>query len=48
MTLLGDYAVEVISAYVVSLLMIGGLVWLSARAARKARAAVERAEQRHG
>ncbi|WP_373356967.1 heme exporter protein CcmD [Pseudoroseicyclus sp. CXY001] len=44
MTFLGDYAAEVISAYIVSLLLIGGLVWLSFAQARRARAAVERAE----
>ena len=32
---LGDYAVEVLSAYAVTAVLLGGLVWLSlARAAR--------------
>ena len=48
MSFLGDYAVEVISAYIVSLALMGALVWLSVRAARKAREAVARAEVRHG
>ncbi|NDV00769.1 heme exporter protein CcmD [Pseudoroseicyclus tamaricis] len=46
--LLGDYAGEVISAYIVSLALIGGLVWLSALQARRARKQLKRAESRHG
>jgi len=49
---LGKYVVEVLSAYAVSIVLLLGLVWVSVRAARKARetlAAVEaRKEQRDG
>jgi heme exporter protein D len=42
---LGTYATEVLSAYAVSLLLIGALVWRSLHVARGLRAAMERAER---
>jgi heme exporter protein D len=41
---LGKYAVEVLSAYAVSLALLGGLVALTLRRGRKARAALDEAE----
>lgn len=41
---LGKYAVEVMSAYAASLLIIVGLVWQSWARSRKVRAELERAE----
>ncbi|MBO9471953.1 heme exporter protein CcmD [Shimia sp. R10_1] len=43
---LGKYADTVLSSYAVSLLLIAGLVWLSIRAARKARADLDKVEAR--
>jgi len=44
MTDLGAYAVEVMSAYAVSLLLLAGLVWVSWRRAVKVRRALEQIE----
>jgi heme exporter protein D len=41
---LGQYAVEVLSAYVVSIALILGIVWFSWRRYAKVRAALEKAE----
>jgi heme exporter protein D len=41
---LGSYAVYVLSAYAVSVVLLVGLVGLSLRGARQARAALERRE----
>lgn len=43
---LGKYALEVLSAYVVSLVLLIGLIWISLRAGRKARAALKDIEAR--
>ncbi|NBD28547.1 MAG: heme exporter protein CcmD [Alphaproteobacteria bacterium] len=43
---LGKYVVEVLSAYAVSILLLLGLVWLSVRSARKARATLDAVENR--
>ncbi len=45
---LGDYAAPVLSAYAVSIILIGGLVLASLHRARKARAALRAAEQEQG
>ncbi|MDR9428727.1 MAG: heme exporter protein CcmD [Salibaculum sp.] len=42
---LGKYAAEVLSAYAVSILLLLGLVWISVRAARRARATLEAVER---
>lgn len=41
---LGDYAIEVLSAYAVSILLLLVMVWLSWRRYVKVRAALEKAE----
>ncbi|MFT4782809.1 MAG: heme exporter protein D [Paracoccaceae bacterium] len=41
---LGKYAVEVTSAYIVSLVLIGVLVWLSWRKSKQVRLALEALE----
>ncbi len=43
---LGKYAVEVASAYVVSLALLGGLVWLSLRQGARVRAELRAVEAR--
>ncbi len=43
---LGKYASTVLSAYGVSLVLLIGLVWWSIRAAKKARAELEKVEAR--
>ncbi len=43
---LGKYADTVLSSYAVSLLLIGGLIWWSLRAARKARTDLDDVEGR--
>ena len=43
---LGKYAVEVISAYAVSLGLLGLLIWLSLRRARRTEAALREIETR--
>ena len=43
---LGAYAVEVLSAYAVSLLLLGGLIGLSWRRYIRVRAALEEVEKR--
>ncbi|NNU81009.1 heme exporter protein CcmD [Halovulum dunhuangense] len=45
---LGPYAGAVLSAYAVSILLIGALVALSLRRAAKMRAALRRAEKKEG
>jgi heme exporter protein D len=45
---LGKYAAEVLSAYAVSLLLLGGLVALSLRRGRAARAALRDVEREAG
>ncbi|WP_341213876.1 heme exporter protein CcmD [uncultured Limimaricola sp.] len=45
---LGKYAAEVISAWGLSLALLGGLVWWSLARDRKVRAELERAERDHG
>ncbi len=45
---LGKYAVEVISAYAVSLVLLGGLVWLTLSRGKTARQALESAEREAG
>ena len=42
---LGDYAVEVLSAYAVSILLIGSLIVLSWRRYARVRAALEEVEK---
>jgi len=42
---LGKYAAEVLSAYGISLALLGGLVWASVRASRKMRDALEQLEK---
>ncbi|PJI92196.1 heme exporter protein D [Yoonia maricola] len=42
---LGDYAIEVLSAYAVSILLIGVLIWLSWRRYAKVRASLEKVEK---
>lgn len=42
---LGKYATEVLSAYGISLLLMAGLVLISLRRGRKARAALKQIEQ---
>jgi heme exporter protein D len=42
---LGKYAAEVLSAYAVSILLLLGLVWVSVRAARRARTWLETVER---
>ncbi len=43
---LGKYAETVLSSYAVSLLLIFGFIWMSIRAARKARAELDQVEAR--
>lgn len=43
---LGKYAVEVLSAYAVSLVLLAGLVWISWRRHRAARARLDAVEAR--
>ena len=43
---LGKYAVEVSLAYTVSIVLLGGIVLLSVRQARAAKAALDEAEKR--
>lgn len=45
---LGKYAVEVLSAYGISIALIGGLVWLSLARARATKARLREVETRHG
>ena len=45
---LGEYAAEVLSAYAISLALIGGLVWLSVARYRKVKRRLEEVERRHG
>ncbi|ROU02362.1 heme exporter protein CcmD [Histidinibacterium lentulum] len=45
---LGAYAVEVVSAYAVSLLLLGGLVALSLARWRKVKRQLEEVERRDG
>jgi len=42
---LGSYAIEVLSAYAVSIALLAGIVWLSWRRYAKVRAALEQAEK---
>ncbi|WP_342071326.1 heme exporter protein CcmD [Yoonia algicola] len=42
---LGDYRIEVLSAYAVSIVLLLGLVWLSWRRYAKVRAALEKVEK---
>ncbi len=42
---LGQYAVEVMSAYVVSIVLLAGIVWLSWRRYTRVRAALEKVEK---
>lgn len=42
---LGSYAVEVLSAYAVSIVLLVGIVWLSWRRYAKTRAALEAVEK---
>lgn len=42
---LGDYAIEVMSAYVVSIVLLLAIVWLSWRRYAKVRAALEKVEK---
>jgi heme exporter protein D len=42
---LGDYRIEVLSAYGVSILLLAGIVWLSWRRYVKVRAALEAVEK---
>ena len=44
---LGRYAVEVLSAYAVSILLLAGIVALSVLRARKVRRELDEAEARH-
>lgn len=43
---LGRYAVEVLSAYAVCLVLVAALVWLSIRRARRVRAQLKEIEDR--
>lgn len=43
---LGKYAFEVLSAYAVSLLLLGGLIWISLRQASRMRRRLEEQERR--
>lgn len=43
---LGDYRTEVLAAYAISLLLLGGLILLSARRARRTRARLAEVEAR--
>lgn len=45
---LGRYAAEVISAWGISLALLGGLVWWTIARDRKVRAELERTERDHG
>ena len=45
---LGDYAAEVISAYVISLALIAVLVAVSVASWRRAKRQLEEVERRHG
>ena len=45
---LGEYARYVLSAYGVSLLLLGWIVWISVRRAAKVRKALEQVEGRDG
>lgn len=42
---LGDYAIEVLSAYAVSIVLLVGLVWLSWRRYARVRAALDKVEK---
>ncbi len=42
---LGDYAIEVLSAYAVSIALLLGIVWLSWRRYAKVRATLEKVEK---
>ncbi|PPB79993.1 heme exporter protein D [Albidovulum inexpectatum] len=43
---LGKYAFEVLSAYAVSLLLLGGLIWISLRQSARMRRRLEEQERR--
>ena len=43
---LGDYALEVSLAYGVSLVLLAGIVWLSVAQSRRAKKALDEAEER--
>ncbi|PWR03160.1 heme exporter protein CcmD [Meridianimarinicoccus roseus] len=45
---LGKYAAEVAAAYIVSIVLIAGLVWASLRRGAKVRAELRRVEARRG
>ncbi|CUI80273.1 heme exporter protein CcmD [Cognatishimia activa] len=45
---LGKYAGTVLSAYGASIILIVGLVWLSVRAAKKSKKALDKLEQNDG
>jgi heme exporter protein D len=45
---LGEYAVEVVSAYAVSLVLLAAIVGLSWRQAARSARALEQAEAKHG
>lgn len=45
---LGDYAVNVLSAYAVSLGLLVALVWISVARARRVRRELEEVERDHG
>ncbi len=45
---LGDYAVEVLSAYAVSLLLLAGIVWLSVARWRRVKRQLDAVERRDG
>ncbi|MFA8442800.1 heme exporter protein CcmD [Yoonia sp.] len=42
---LGDYAIEVLSAYAVSIVLLVGIVWLSWRRYARVRAALDKVEK---
>ncbi len=45
---LGKYVVEVLSAWGISLALLGGLVWWSVKRDRAVRAELEKVERDHG
>lgn len=45
---LGKYATEILSAYGISILILGVLVWASIARARRSKARLEEVERKHG
>lgn len=45
--MLGDYAAEVLSAYAISAILLGGLIWVSLSRSRSVKTRLKKAESDH-